>query len=77
MQYFGRGGATDDIRAEHVREALGDALEQLGPRRRVLAIPPDFTRYHSRAGMITRLLFTITIEDRSRISCPPSGRTPR
>jgi nickel-dependent lactate racemase len=54
MQYFGRGGATDDLRAEQVREALGAALEQLGPRKRVLAIPPDFTRYHSRAGMITR-----------------------
>jgi len=29
------------------------ALEALGPRKRVLVIPPDFTRYHSYAGQIT------------------------
>lgn len=35
------------------RRDLFRALDALGPRRKVLAIPPDFTRYHSRAGELT------------------------
>ncbi|MDH7598053.1 MAG: lactate racemase domain-containing protein [Sedimentisphaerales bacterium] len=31
-----------------------EALKRLGPRQRVLLIPPDITRIHSRAGLITR-----------------------
>ncbi len=31
-----------------------NAYRQLGARRRVLAVPPDFTRLNSRAGLITR-----------------------
>jgi nickel-dependent lactate racemase len=30
------------------------ALDRIGPRNRVLVIPPDFTRRHSRAGELTR-----------------------
>ena len=32
------------------------ALDRLGPRRRVLAVPPDFTRFHSQAGPLTCLV---------------------
>ncbi|PWU04340.1 MAG: D-mannonate epimerase [Terriglobia bacterium] len=39
-----------------LRGGLFRALDALGPRRRVLAIPPDFTRYHSRAGELTGYL---------------------
>lgn len=35
------------------REALREVWSRLGPRRRVLAIPPDFTRFPSRAGEVT------------------------
>ena len=35
------------------RGSLFRALDALGPRRKVLAIPPDFTRFHSRAGELT------------------------
>jgi len=35
------------------RGALFQALDALGPRHKVLVIPPDFTRYHSRAGELT------------------------
>jgi hypothetical protein len=42
---------------EHdVRERLFAALDAQGPKRRVLAIPPDGTRGHARAGLILRLL---------------------
>lgn len=33
------------------------ALVKIGPRKRILVVPPDFTRFHSRAGDITTLLY--------------------
>lgn len=38
-----------------LRSALAELFTALGPRRRVLAVPPDLTRHHSRAGRITEL----------------------
>jgi nickel-dependent lactate racemase len=32
---------------------LLDCFQRLGDRRRVIALPPDFTRFHSRAGLLT------------------------
>jgi len=40
-----------------LRSALFRALDALGPRKRVLAIPPDFTRHHSLAGELTQGLW--------------------
>jgi len=57
MLYYGRGSETDDLSAAEVREALFGVLRQLGPRERVMAIPPDITRFHSRAGMLTGLVY--------------------
>ena len=34
-----------------------EKLEKARPRRKVLLIPPDFTRYHSRAGLLTELAY--------------------
>lgn len=36
-----------------MRTALHEALDKLGKRQKVLAIPPDYTRLHSKAGEIT------------------------
>lgn len=41
---------------DQVRERLYAALDSLGPKRRVLALPPDATRGHSRAGLVLRLI---------------------
>ncbi len=38
-----------------LRANLFTALEALGKRKRVLAVPPDFTRFHSQAGTLTEL----------------------
>ncbi|MBD3316897.1 MAG: D-mannonate epimerase [Chitinivibrionales bacterium] len=54
MLYYARGSADDSLTAEDLREGLYEALGKLGNRSKVLAIPPDFTRFHSRAGEITR-----------------------
>ena len=33
------------------------ALDKLGKREKVLVVPPDFTRFHSRAGDLTTLIY--------------------
>lgn len=57
MLHFARGSVTDQLTDADLRAGLGAALEQLGPRRRVLVVPPDFTRCHSQAGRLTRLAY--------------------
>lgn len=52
--YLAIGSPETDLSADGLRELLVEALEKLGPRKRVLAVPPDMTRYHSRAGELTR-----------------------
>ncbi len=54
MLYFSRGSATGALDAGTLEEALVLALDQLGPRHKVLALPPDQTRLHSQAGPLTR-----------------------
>lgn len=53
MLYYARGSVTDVLDSKDLQEGLIEALEKLGPRKKVLAIPPDFTRFHSRAGELT------------------------
>ena len=38
-----------------MKDGLYAALDALGPRKKVLAVPPDITRFHSQAGMLTEL----------------------
>jgi nickel-dependent lactate racemase len=40
-----------------VRKGLREALAKLGERKQVLVVPPDFTRFHSRAGQITEMVW--------------------
>jgi nickel-dependent lactate racemase len=55
MLYYKRGHKGDSLSAEELREGLYAALEKIGPRKKVIAIPPDITRFPSRAGEITNL----------------------
>jgi nickel-dependent lactate racemase len=57
MLYYARGSVTDRLSPDDLRAGLHQALAQLGPRQRVLVIPPDFTRFHSQAGRLTRLAY--------------------
>ena len=54
MLYFERGSVGDTLSLDDLRAGLFQALERLGPRRRVLVVPPDFTRVHSQAGVLTK-----------------------
>jgi nickel-dependent lactate racemase len=55
MLYFERGSAGERLAPGDLRQGLFAALERLGPRKKVLVVPPDFTRCHSQAGTLTRL----------------------
>jgi nickel-dependent lactate racemase len=54
MLYYARGSENEDLTPDDLRKGLYAALEQLGSRQKVLAIPPDITRFYSRAGMLTQ-----------------------
>ena len=51
--YCAHGGVDADL-TPHLKELLFDALGKLGARHNVLAVPPDQSREHSRAGQLTR-----------------------
>ncbi len=55
MVYYSRGSEKDVLGEEDLKAGLFEALTKLGVRNNVLAIPPDYTRFHSHAGILTRL----------------------
>ena len=57
MLYYARGSKDDCISPAEVRAALRSVFDAMGPKRRVLAIPPDFTRLNSYAGPITGMVY--------------------
>ena len=54
MILFQRGSAQDELDSVDIKEAIFSSLQKLGEKKKVLIIPPDKTRIHSRAGEITR-----------------------
>jgi nickel-dependent lactate racemase len=52
--YLAKGSPETEFSAEELKSLLFEALAKLGPRHRVLAVPPDQTRFHSRAGELTQ-----------------------
>lgn len=57
MLYFARGSKTDVITADDTRAILKQVFDAMGPKKRVLALPPDFTRANSYAGPITEMVY--------------------
>lgn len=55
MVFYKRGSEDDVLREEDLRKGLTEALGKLGAKKKVLALPPDYTRFHSHAGILTRL----------------------
>jgi nickel-dependent lactate racemase len=54
--FFAAGSPTTEMSPEEFRKGLYEALgklEKIKPRKKVLAVPPDFTRFHSKAGELT------------------------
>ncbi|MDA0842224.1 MAG: lactate racemase domain-containing protein [Planctomycetota bacterium] len=57
--YLSTGSPETVITRDQQRDHLQNALAQLGSLKRVLIIPPDFTRFHSGAGEITEDVFKL------------------
>eukprot|EP00985_Skeletonema_marinoi_P019413 scaffold11122_cov128-Skeletonema_marinoi.AAC.4 len=54
--FYSIGSPTTSISKQELRETVEKFLESLGARDDVLLLPPDFTRFHSQAGTITRFI---------------------
>jgi len=57
MIYYQSGSENTVIGPNDLEYGIYSALVKLGPRKKVLAVPPDCTRFHSRAGEITTLAY--------------------
>ncbi|ADW69117.1 lactate racemase domain-containing protein [Granulicella tundricola] len=53
--FFSVGSPETELSEAEIRDGLFSALGMLGERKRVLAVPPDFTRMHSKSGMLTEM----------------------
>jgi nickel-dependent lactate racemase len=53
--FFAAGSPTTEMSHAEIRAGLNEALTKLGERKKVLAVPPDFTRFHSKAGELTEM----------------------
>ncbi len=56
MIYYQFGSENTVIGPNELEYGVFSALVKLGQRKKVIAVPPDFTRFHSRAGDITTLI---------------------
>ncbi|MDR1723910.1 MAG: lactate racemase domain-containing protein [Tannerella sp.] len=57
MLYYQQGARNKAFGHDEIKKILFETFDRLGTRRKVLAIPPDFTRFHSRAGELTRYAY--------------------
>jgi nickel-dependent lactate racemase len=53
MIYYENGSIETNLSAQDLKQGLIEAFEKMGPKQKVLAIPPDYTRLPSRAGELT------------------------
>jgi hypothetical protein len=75
MLYYAHGSETTDLSHEDIKNAVFEAFDKMGSRKKVLALPPDFTRYHSQAGYLTCLSHEY-YGKALKISFPPWAHTP-
>src|SRR5580698_5048330 len=53
--FFAAGSPETEMSPADYRAGLHEALNKLGERKKVLPVPPDFTRFHSKAGELTEM----------------------
>ncbi|EQC27865.1 hypothetical protein SDRG_14445 [Saprolegnia diclina VS20] len=54
--YYSEGSPTTEISDDGLKQALYTALDKLHgkAKRKVMLVPPDFTRFHSKSGIVTQ-----------------------
>jgi nickel-dependent lactate racemase len=55
--YCAKGSVDTDLSSQDLRELVVESLGKLGSRNNILAVPPDQSREHSRAGEITGIVY--------------------
>jgi len=55
MLYYSVGSENTELGLENLGNCLFEAFTKIGRRNKVLIIPPDFTRFHSHAGLLTNI----------------------
>ena len=55
MLYYEIGSIETELNAEDLKKGLYRAFNKMGVRKKVLAIPPDYTRLPSRSGELTEM----------------------
>ena len=63
--------SENGLSEEQITEALRKSLEGKNYRR-VLIVPPDFTRFHSNAGFITNVYYHLLTEEECRVDILPA-----
>jgi len=57
MIFYQYGSENTVMSPSDLEYGVYSALVKIGQRKKILVVPPDFTRFHSRAGDITTLLY--------------------
>jgi nickel-dependent lactate racemase len=57
MLLFAKGSDKESLQPEDVKEALFSVFDKLCSSKKILAIPPDISRFHSKAGEITKFVY--------------------
>src|SRR5260370_9587924 len=70
--YLNVGSDDAKLTSTELRGFGFDALGRTGERRKVLAVPPDYSRLHSRAGELTQYIYDY-YGDRLRCVLPALG----
>ncbi len=55
MIYYKNGSTENNLSHNDLQEGLFEAFKKMGVKQKVLAVPPDYTRFQSRAGELTKL----------------------
>jgi len=58
MIYFKQGSENTVLSSKDLEAGIISALDKLGIRKKVLVVPPDCTRFHSRAGELTSYIYS-------------------
>ena len=58
MLYYKKGSETTVLGLDDLKNGLYTALGKLGKRNKVLVVPPDHTRLHSKAGELTAMIYS-------------------
>ncbi len=67
MIYYQSGSENTIMSPNDLEFGVFSSLVKLGSRKKVLVVPPDFTRFHSRAGDITTLVYNYYRENLKEI----------